>query len=139
MTRPITLTSSVNHTAVIPAAITTQRLTTVSNTATIVVLLPVFTIPPTPSVRCWLFTEDVPYAPLELTCEQLQLTRRRVEPLRVVHHPAAVEQYEQAVFTIEQRIDLFVETMKVSTERLSKCHDLQLRRRDPRWIRRLHA
>ena len=66
---------SINDTAVTPAVMTTQALTKSSTTAAIAVLLARFTIPPFPSVCCWLPTDHIAHGPLELKAEQLKLTR----------------------------------------------------------------
>mgnify|MGYP003580006066 CR=1 FL=1 len=122
ITRPSTLSSSVNHTAVIPAAMTTQRLTKASRMATTVTFDAVFTIPSILSSKCWLCADDVAHGSFKLHAEELELTRRCAEPLRVAHHPAAVEQQQETVLAVQQGIDLFVDTPCITTERLSKCH-----------------
>ena len=122
ITRPVTLSSSVNHPAVIPAAMTTQRLTKVSRMATTVIFEAVFTILSILSSKSWLCADDVAHGSFKLYAEELELTRRCAEPLCVAHHPAAVEQQQEAVLAVQQGIDLFVDTPCVTSERLSKCH-----------------
>jgi hypothetical protein len=63
----------------------------------------------------------------ERNTEQFELTRRRCKPLHVAHHPTPVEQDYEAVFTAEQRIDLFMNALHVTTRKRSRCHGLELR------------
>jgi hypothetical protein len=57
--------------------------------------------------------------------------------LRVAHHPATVEKHQEAVFAIQQGIDLFINALYVAAERFSKRHGSELRRRHSRRIRRI--
>jgi len=101
---------------------TTQRLTKVSRMATPVIFDAVFTILSFLSSKSGLCADDVAHGSFKLHAEELELTRRCAEPLCVAHHPAAVEQQQEAVVAVQQGIDLFVDTPCVTSERLSKCH-----------------
>ena len=70
--------------------------------------------------RC---ADSVAKRTLELDAEELELTRRYSEPLCEAHHAGAVEQSQDAVFPIQQRIDQIVDALHIATERLSKGHD----------------
>jgi hypothetical protein len=76
-------------------------------------------IPPGASGSCCPSTDDVARRSFKLHAEELELTWGCAEPLRVAHHPATVEQQQEAVFPVQQRIDLFVDAPDVTAERLS--------------------
>jgi hypothetical protein len=75
ITRPNTLTSDVNHTAVMPTARTTQMLKKASASATIVSLFAFLTVPPVPPVRWRLSADDVSDNPFDFNGQKLELTR----------------------------------------------------------------
>ena len=108
-----------------------QSKNTVSRAATIPVdaitttksLIP-FTIPPSGYAVRWLPADGAAQCTFNLHAKELELTRRYAEPLRVGHHAATVKQRHDSVFSIQQRINLFVDPLHINAERLSQGHDL---------------
>jgi hypothetical protein len=59
---------------------------------------------------------------LELDAKELELARRYSESLCEAHDPATVEQRQDSVFSIQQRIHQIVDPLHVASERLSQRH-----------------
>jgi hypothetical protein len=85
-----------------------------------------FTISPSLCTGRRRYADNVAEGTLELDAEELELTRRYAEPLREADYSAAVEQRQNAVFSIQQRVNQFVDSLHITTERLSKGHDRSL-------------
>jgi hypothetical protein len=121
-----------------PAVMATQMLTKNNVMATTVVLVARFIVPPVLSRCYWLPIQDTAHGAFELDTQQFELTRGNPEPLRVAHHPPAVEKHQEAVLAIQHGIDLFIHTLYIGAERVSKRHGSELRGRHLRRIRRIH-
>ena len=80
-------------------------------------------IPPSAGAIRWLPTHDATKRALELHAEELELTRRHAESVRVGHHATPVEQNQDAVFAVEHRVNQFVDPLRINTKRLSQSHD----------------
>ena len=87
--------------------------------ATIPISLMNFMCPPSAGAFRRLTSQCRSQRAFELDAEQLELARRDFEPVRVRDDTGAVEQSDDGVFAIEQRVDLFVDLLYVSAERLS--------------------
>ena len=88
-------------------------------------LIPFMCSPPSCSARR-LCADNVAKRTFELDAEELELTRRYPESLCEAHHATTVEQRQDAVFSIQQRIDQFVDPLHITAKRLSEGHDLSL-------------
>ena len=110
-----------------------QSKNTVSSAAAIPVdaitaktsLIPFISFPPSCSARR-LCADNVAKRTLELDAEELELARRYSKSLCEAHHPATVEQRQDSVFSIQQRIHQFVDPSHIASERLSKGHASRL-------------
>jgi hypothetical protein len=81
-----------------------------------------FTILPPSSWTNCRSANAVPQRAFELDAEEFELTGGGSEPLRVGHQAATVKQRQDSVFRIQQRIDLLVNLLHITAERLSKSH-----------------
>lgn len=85
-----------------------------------------FTMPPVVCASGWPLAHAIAECAFKLDAEELELTRRNSEALPVGHEAVAVEQDEDSILSVQQRINLFVDSLNVTTKRLSKSHDSTL-------------
>lgn len=85
-----------------------------------------FTIPPFVCAAGARLAHAMTQCALKLHAEELELTRRYSKALPVGHDAAAVEQDEDSVFSVQQRINLVMDPLSVPTNRLAKGHDSPL-------------
>jgi hypothetical protein len=60
------------------------------------------------------------HAALDLGSDEFELARRKTESFREADRTTVVDQYDQAVFTVEQPVDQFMNPASVITQCLSK-------------------
>ena len=82
-----------------------------------------FTIPPSFCAVRWRSADNGAECALELDAEEFKLACRYSEPLRVAHYPATIEQRQDSVLSVQQRIHLFVDPLHITTKRFSKGHN----------------
>ena len=75
-----------------------------------------FTIPPFLCTVRWRAADGGAESALELDAEQLELACRYAEALGVAHYAATVEQRQDAVLSIQQRVNQFVNPLHIVTE-----------------------
>ena len=85
-----------------------------------------FTSPPFDCALGWPWAHTIAQCAFKLEAEKLELTRRHSEALPVGHDAVAVEQDQDSILSVQQRINLFVDPLHVTTKRLSKGHDSTL-------------
>jgi hypothetical protein len=114
----------VNHTAVIPAAITAQRLTK-AIAITRILDLRIVRPPCLPVCRSSASSNRL----LNLERHEFQVARRQAEALAVADRSVGVDEHDEAVVAVQQLIDELMDMADVAAERLSKRHDSELSRR----------
>ena len=68
-------------------------------------------------------TDGGAHGAFNLDAEQLELARRRCEPVGVAHHSTAIEEYDERVVAIEQIVDCLKDILNISSACIPKGHE----------------
>ena len=93
--------------------------TNANTTARIVAVLTLLTLCP-PVLPAGSRPSKISDRPLDLEHQQLELTRGDSEPVGIADGSRPVGENDHRVFTVQQSVDLLVDTGRISTEYLSK-------------------